>query len=503
MTARFWIPLILACFSPGMKGAEASQRILRVQLTSEPVSLDPARAEDGVSLRILGNVMEGLVGYDGSGKLVNRIAASVLPSRDGKTFRFKLRKDAKWSDGKAVTASEFVAGINRARDPATASKVAGLLGPIDSVEESQGDVIIRLREPTSYFLQSLALSAALPVRADVLAGLAESKDRWPLTAPSTGPYRIVRHQPDTKFVLERNPHYAGRARADAPSQVELVIVSDESTGVALFEQGQLDILTRVPSLEFERMRKKGVVKVDPFHATYYIAFNTRVAPMNEPAWRKAVAGSVDRPGIVAAIGTGETPACSWVPVGLEGHFACPPEAARLKPFEQAMAEVRGKAAARKGELHGAFDSSSRNSLVMEKIQADLKKSLGLELSLINQDWKTYVRGLSSPRQIYRFGWLAPFADPISHLEVFTTGNPNNYTGWSSPAYDALVREIARMKPGKARAARIVAAQKILLEDETVVVPIYHYVQTHAVSPRVSGFRVSPFGVIRFDELGVR
>jgi ABC-type oligopeptide transport system substrate-binding subunit len=138
------------------------------------------------------------------------------------------------------------------------------------------------------------------------------------------------------------------------------------------------------------------------------------------------------------------------------------------------------------------------------VQADVKKNLGLELALGNQDWKSHVRSLSTaPAQVFRYGWLAPFADPISFLEVFTTGNPNNYTGWTHTRYDELVREIMRLKPGAERAQKIEQAQRILLDEESIVVPLLHYIQTHAVSPRVEGFRVNPVGVIRFDELTLK
>src|SRR5262249_30585449 len=122
-------------------------------------------------------------------------------------------------------------------------------------------------------------------------------------------------------------------------------------------------------------------------------------------------------------------------------------------------------------------------------------------TLSNLDWKSYIRSMQAdPSPIFRFGWLAPFLDPISHLEAFMTGNPNNYGGFSNARYDALVREISAMESGEPRAKRVREAEQILVTDEAAVIPTYHYVQNHAVSKRVAGFRVSPFGVIRFDEL---
>jgi oligopeptide transport system substrate-binding protein len=98
--------------------------------------------------------------------------------------------------------------------------------------------------------------------------------------------------------------------------------------------------------------------------------------------------------------------------------------------------------------------------------------------------------------------MAPFRDPIMHLRVFVTGDPNNVSRFTNAEYDLLVAEIEELSPGPEREAKLFRAQKILLEEQAVVVPIYHYVQNHAVSARVKNFQVNPFGEIRFAGLDV-
>ena len=123
------------------------------------------------------------------------------------------------------------------------------------------------------------------------------------------------------------------------------------------------------------------------------------------------------------------------------------------------------------------------------------------LSLNYQDWKSYLKTLqTNPPPIFRFGWMAPFMDPLTHLRVFTSGEINNYTGCSNAKYDQLIEEIERLKPGIERRKKIEAAQKILLEDEAVVIPIYHYVQNTGISERVKGFQMNPSGIILFKDL---
>jgi oligopeptide transport system substrate-binding protein len=282
----------------------------------------------------------------------------------------------------------------------------------------------------------------------------------------------------------------------AQAAVLLRIVRDESTASNLFDRGQLDVLTKVPPFDVERLRRKGVLRTDPFMTVYYLSFNLSKPPFHRREARRAVSAAIRRKELASLLGSGEQPARSWLPPGLEGFIAYEdrpaPSAADREWFK------------RLGPVVAGFDTSGRNSLVMEKIQQDLSVGLGLRVTLENSDWKTYVRSLSgTPPPLFRFAWMAPFRDPVPHLRVHVTGDPSNYARWSDPRYDKLVDEIATLSPGAEREAKIREAQRILVDEEAVIVPLYHYVQVHAVSEAVEGFRVNPFGMIRFDELGLK
>jgi len=143
-------------------------------------------------------------------------------------------------------------------------------------------------------------------------------------------------------------------------------------------------------------------------------------------------------------------------------------------------------------------------LIAEKIQEDLKKSLGIRVKITTRDWKSHIREMATdPASLFRFGWMAPFADPITHLKAFTSADPNNYGGFRSRKYDELVDRISALAPGFSRSRLIEQADSLLVSEEAVLVPIYFYSQNHAISPRVEGFHVNPYGTIRFSELRVR
>ena len=462
-------------------------------------------------MRILANNYDGLVGYDGQGVLQKMLAESYQVSKSGKRYEFKLRPGATWSDGVPVRANDFVTGIRRSLSPESSGKLAEFLFPIQgarnfhsgktkelpSVREERGNLVIDLEEPTPHFIGVLALSISFPQRQDVLEKIG---GKWPTgsaigSLPVTGPYRMVSHEADKSIWLEANPNYWGGA--PSISKVEVVVVKDETTSVHLFEQGRLDILSRVPTIDYERLKKQGVIHTDPFHATYFLAFNCRKEPFNDRDWRRAVAASINRKEIADLLATGEAPARSWVPRGIEGALPFKPEEIR---YSDSVQKVKAKAATHEPVTLG-FDSNARNSTILEKIQQDLKKNLGLKTTLTQADWKTYVKSLKTdPPQIYRFGWLAPFPDAFTHLYAFRTTNPNNATGCGFPEYDQLVDQISRTKPGPAREKLIWKAQAIIVDREAIVIPLLHYAQTHAVSKRVSDFRVNPFGFLHFKEL---
>ncbi len=495
---------------PSSAELEKQKNVLRVQISADPVTVDPSLSEDGLSMQIIHNVMDGLLSHDAQGKLANQIAQSWTISKDGKRYEFALRPDARWSDDMPVRAADFVTGLRRALSPKTGDKLAPLLFSIrgaqayhsgaatelNGVYEKSGKLVIELEDATPYFLEILTLANALPLRQDILS---ENGGKWPVTAPTTGPYRIVAYQPGRRFLLDKNEYYWGKR--PAMPIVDILIIQDEATGVNLFENGELDILTRIPTPDLTRLQSKGLIQRAPFLATYYLAFNTRKAPANDRDFRRAVSGVIRRDEIVRTLASGETPARSWLPPTFEGYIPYQDPAPVFASSVERFRARLEKATSPLPVIQAGFDSSARNEIVMEKIQSDIKRGLGVNVLLNNMDWKSHIEALqSSAPTIYRMGWLAPFGDPISHMEVFTTGNLNNYTGWSNPEYDRWVREIARLAPGPEREQLLVRAETRLVDEEAVVIPIYHYDQQNGVSPRLDGVHANPFGIIRFADV---
>lgn len=487
---------------------------LRLQIPYEPVTLDFSLAEDGVSLRVLSALMVGLLSYDRDYKLQLEIAEKMEVLDGGRRYRFKL-KPWKWSDGKVVTASDFVYAFKRTLDPATPAKLADLLFFIKGARAyKRGEIAdfskvgisstgedqleFSLNTPVSFFPHVLTLPVGYPQRSDQVEKLGA---QWHEHMASTGPYKLVRWVHDQRIEVDHNASYQ-RFEQAAPSAIAFQFIPEEATAVNLFENKRVDVLFKVPAFDLPRLQKKGLVREYPYFATYYIAFDQRQSPWNDRRARLAVAQSINRKQIVDAIGGNEAIATSWIPKGLPGYN----DAIGVKhdPVE-AGRNWRASRGARMKELLLGFDTSFRNQTVVERIQFDVREHLGVNLTLRNRDWKTYLRELGTePPPLYRFGWLSPFVDAYANLVVFESDNPNNYTGWGSKEYDALLQKIAVLQAGTpARQKLIDQAQRILVEEAVTVIPIFHYNQAVVVSPEVEGFWVNGMGMVDYMKIRLK
>jgi len=484
-----------------------SKACLVIQLVNEPSTLDPTYAEDGISLLLLNNLSEGLLGYNVRGELEKRLAQDYEISPDKKCYRFYLRKDVVWSDGKPLRAEDFALALYRALSPSYPSLLAPLLDPIEGARDyrnsmigknqlgistEKNTLIIQLSKPAPYLLKLFSLPFTFPLRKDILE---KNKNQWPEHAPGIGAYQCIRHQFEQKLIFKANPLYWNQK--PHIKNIEFLVISSETTGLHLFEQGKLDVLWRVSPYDLSRLKKSKRIYTAPLYITYFLSFNTRIPPFHQSYWRKAFAAVIQREEIAKLLGSGAKATWSWIPKGLEGFL---PKKELKKQFLEEQETVRQERFFHP-EIQAGFDSGERNARILEKIQHDILNRLGIRLKLQHFEWRSYLSQLKfSPPALFRFAWMAPFNDPILHLRVFKTNDPNNYTGFSDPHYDALVDQIERLDSGKNRRALVQKAQKLLLEKHAILIPIYHYVQNIGLATRVRGFKMNPFGVVNFKNL---
>jgi oligopeptide transport system substrate-binding protein len=156
------------------------------------------------------------------------------------------------------------------------------------------------------------------------------------------------------------------------------------------------------------------------------------------------------------------------------------------------------------EVTFGFNTLLQHTMVASNIQAQWRTNLGINVRLDNMEWKVYLQKVrDDPPQIFRMGWVADYPDPDSFMKVFISSGGNNFTRWRNPKYDQLVTAASTERDDEKRRALYDLAQKILLEDDCVIIPVFVAQINRMVSPRIEGFKVNPMDSIFLERLSFR
>jgi oligopeptide transport system substrate-binding protein len=489
----------------------------------EVASLDPAKMTSLQDSRVAAALFEGLTVVDPRDlKIRPGVARAWDISPDRRTYTFHLRPEARWSDGKPVTAEDFAYSWRRALDPKTAAEYAYMLYPIRGAKayyeaaqkagaadwsrvgvcvEGPHRLRVDLEQPCAYFLDLAAFSTYLPVRRD---GVEAHGERWtmPPHLVSNGAYRLAEWRFRSRMIWERNVHYWDAASVPL-ARIELRPFDDVNTALLAYETGAVDLTTVVPPLAIEPLLaergagRRGDVQHGANLGTYFYRFNCRRPPLADARMRRALALAVNRRAIIerAARG-GQQPAGALVPPGLPGY---PPLAGLPEDLDQArrfLAEAGHPGGAGLGELVILVNKGMGHVPVAEMIQQQWREGLGLAVRIEQVEWKVFLdMSQRGDYQVARAGWYGDYADPNTFLDMFVTDGGNNQTGWSNVAYDRLIEEAARQPDPAERMRLFVRAETILLE-ELPILPLYYYTMTTLVRPGLEG--VEPNLLNRID-----
>lgn len=489
-----WIALISTPF----KATAESRPPIRIQIGGEPSTLDPARAIDQYAFGILHNVTLGLMTTNTNGAAQLGLAQSYSQSKDGLHYRFQLKPDEKWSDGVPITAEHVVLGFRHALNPKTAAPNADLFFDIQNAQEifrgqkpvetlgvhiSGQDVQIDLVRPNPILLMALTLPIASPRRT-------EFADSWSFKFPVTGDYRITAYAPADRIELEPHPY---RLPKDKP-KVIYKILSEETAALNLFESKYFDVVSTMTATEVPRFRKLGLIQTAPSTTVFFVSFNMKRMPFNEIQWRQAVASVLDRDGMVNSLAGLYEATTSFIPPSLPGSTS-------FKALQSTSAVHRVKGQLIKPRVRLAYGASAFTRVVAEKIQGDLKTKLHLDIQLEPMELKTLLARLKSdPPEMYILGLSALYNDPLNHLNSFASDQMPNFSRYESVEYAKLLGQLKSSALGAPRAAAASAAQKRLVEDDVVLVPILLRLQVFGVNQDLHGFNVNPFQMIDLKAL---
>lgn len=473
--------------------------------------LDPHLATQAADYNVLSALLEGLVAEDPVDlHPVPGVAQSWTISPDGRTYTFRLRADARWSNGAPVTAEDFVASWRRMLTPALGADSANLLYIIQGAEAFHKSTapwsavglaapdartfVVTLEHPAPHFLALLNHTAFFPVYLPAIEKSGSTTARgnpWarPGTFVGNGPFNLKAWRAGQVIIAEKSPTYwdAAQVRLNA---IHFHAIESVETEERAFRAGQLHLTETVPPGKIDSYRKTSpeLLRIDPLLGTYFFRLNVNRPPLTDPRIRRALSLALDRTAIVEKIlRGGQLPATRLVPPALlasplDALPAPTPAVAAALLAEAGYPGGRGLA-----PLDLLFNTSEIHRTIAEAVQEMWRRELGLEVRLTNQELKSTLSARrAGDFQILRSVWTADYADPTSFLSIFTTTSGNNYTGWADSAYDAALFAAARTSDATARNALFNQAERILL-DAAPIIPIFHYTHVFLLQPSVRGW----------------
>ncbi|GAB6463088.1 peptide ABC transporter substrate-binding protein [Bacillus cereus] len=512
--------LLTACNNKENKSdKEAKKQVLNVTVSEEIPSLDTAKTMDGTSAHIMQNIFEGLYALDDQDQPIPAVAKSFKRSEDGKKYTFDLRKDAKWSNGDNVTAHDFMFAWKRAIIPETASQYASMLFYVKNAKEINKGTMpldalgvkvindykleVELEQPIPYFLQLLALPIYLPQHESFLKEQGKNYALEPSNLIYNGPFVLEKWKHEQEFQLKKNATYWNQKKVKL-DEINFQIVKDTMTAVNLYEAGNLD---RVPinSQFVDKYKGSKELHMSSDPGIAMLRFNEQNNALANKKVRQSISFALNKEDFVAHfINNGAKSASGLVPVGHvdeetgkdfrkeNGDLSSYDLQNAKKIWEEAKKEL-GVEQVNLEFLTFEQDNAKR---MAEYIKGDLEKNLqGLTIQIKQQPFKQKLQlEQTGNYDITMANWGPDYKDPISYLELFTTGNPNNKMNYSNSHYDELIKKAKTdfvLEPEK-RWGVLLEAEQVLLEDAAVA-PLYHIGSAYVQKDYVKGIEKHQFG----------
>jgi oligopeptide transport system substrate-binding protein len=492
---------------------------------SEPRDLDPHVVVSFNDFNVVLALFEGLTGIDErTSQPIPALAERWTTSADGLVWRFHLRPGARWSNGDALTAQDFVFGIRRALAPKLASEYAYVLYPIRNAEAFNAGRLadfsqvgvrapddqtleVTLARPTPYLAAAATLPAWFPVHRTSIEKLGQFDDRAvPWTRPAnmvcSGPFLLKEWSPGNRIVVERNPNYWD-ARHVRLSRMVFYPIENASTQEAAFRAGQLHLTSDVPLSKIAAYRRDNptVLRIDPFLDTAFMRLNVRRAPFNDRRVRQALARALDRTALVQDVTLGgQQPAHCLTPPNTAGYTARAAIPDDFAAARQLLAEAGFPGGRGFPKVEIQFATRELNQRLLEAVQQMWRRELGIAVTLANKEQRVW---LNDERQLnYDLSyahWIGDYVDPSTFLELFTSDGGNNSTGWTNAGYDRLVAAAGAEQDPHGRYELYQQAEAMLL-DEAPIVPLFFGTRVFLCHPAVKNWRPALLGIHQYKDV---
>lgn len=492
----------------------AGEKIFRWADTTAPTTLDPDKADSILDNELIHASQAGLV-RNTAGDIEPDCAESWEVSDDGLTYTFHLRDGLKWSDGEPITAGDFVYGMQRLMNPETASVYAfigeyikngqavetgekevselGVSAPDDST------VVIELEQPTSYFLSLIGAAAQfMPVRQDV----AEAKETdFAATADDnvySGPFMITSTEGDT-YTFAKNPNYwdADSIKLDG---AEFYVVSDTSTQLAMYEQGDIDFV-KIPTDSVAQYAGEDQSYMNGNEDYFYINEESDNPLLSDKNFRLALNYGLDRNSYIMLATSGVYTASNTLVMplvaGYDGKsygdeytldsYPLDGDMDKAKEYLQKAMDDNGISDPSEISVEITTTDVEQSKKIAEVCQELWQQALGITVT-VRQVTYADIYGSVLPNGDYEIGfggWGPDYSDPYTYLDLFRSDNAYNYSNYTNEEFDSLLKQSQTETDEKARMDLLNKAEQIILDDGAFV-PLQCRTQHYLLRENVTG-----------------
>jgi oligopeptide transport system substrate-binding protein len=503
-----------SCTAPNNVEQALGDKTLHFGLGAEPQYLDPHLASSVSAHNVIISLIEGLVSEDPKTlKPVPGVAERWEISEDGLVYTFHFRKNAKWSNGDSVTANDFVYSYRRILNPNLASQYASMLHGLKNArkyhregtswEDANVGVVainehtlqLTLENPTPYFLELLnhySWFPAHPPTIEKFDAFAKQGTSWtrPGNYVGNGPFVLSDHKVNSVIEVTKNPNYWD-ADTVSLNKIRFYPIESADTEERAFRSGFLHLTQTVSPDRIDYLKENypDLIHFESYLGTYFYRFNLDKAPFDDVRVRLAFNLATDRKAIVEKVTKGgQTPAVCFTPPETGGftpkaRFKFDPD--KAKALLQDYLNDKGLKSLPKIELK--YNTSEGHKKVAEALQGMWKENLGVEIQLLNMEWKVFLSTIAKRDfSIARAGWIGDYVDANTFLHMWRTEDGHNNTGWSNARYDELLDLAAKESNATRRFSLFDECEK-LLSEHAPILPIYFYVHVTLRSPTVKGW----------------
>jgi len=503
-----------------LKQNNEKKQSVRINIATEPRSLDPAKASDLQSITLVKTLFDGLTSMGKGNAIEMALAENVIISEDRKTFIFTLR-DAQWTNGDAVRASDFIYAWRRVVDPNVPADNAFHLYCVKNakaiksgelpVEELGAKAIdertlqVELESPTPYFLELLSYPVFSPINENVDRATPNWTDAIE-TFVSNGPFSLVEWKYQDKLTLQKNLTYWDKDSVHL-DEISLFVLKEE-TGLSMFENREVDWagspLSAIPIDALGKLQAEKILNKKPILGTYFLRINTENSVLKSKSIRQALSLSINRDELVEhALAGSQIAATGFVPelLGLrdQSYFHGDDTHEAMKYFEKGLEEL-SLTRSKVPELEILLVNNERSLHIAQLLQERWQSVFGIKVRLNAMEAKSYFERLyKRDFQVAAADWIADYNDPISFLEIFKTKTTRaNLTGWENEEYTHLIEASNNEMDVAARKKLLAQCEQILLADMPIV-PLFHYNLLFLKDKNLSDVTISNLGVIDFKK----